>query len=55
MDLSTVPQISTDAFMRRQSMYDFGNPSTIDDHLAAAMENNDGATFLAVLGNAYGR
>jgi hypothetical protein len=49
-----VPQISADAFMRRQSMYDFGTQRTIDAHLASAIEDGDGAAFLAVLGNAYG-
>jgi hypothetical protein len=49
-----VPQISVDAFRNRQTNYDFGNPIAIDAHLAQALENGDEASFLAVLGKAYG-
>ena len=53
-DLTSVPQISTAAFRNRQADYDFGNPRAIDAHLAQALENDDEASFLAVLGKAYG-
>jgi len=54
VDLTSVPQISTEAFLNRQTDYDFGNPRTIDAHLARALKDGDETSFLAVLGKAYG-
>ena len=54
IDLSSVPQISTAAFMNRQADYNFGDPVTIDSHQARALENDDPADFLSVFEKVYG-
>ena len=54
VNLATVPQISTAAFLNRQANYNFGDTMTISAHLARALDDDDGEAFLAVLGNAYG-
>jgi hypothetical protein len=54
IDLASVPVISSEAFLNRQTQYDFGSMPTINAHLAQALEDGDEASFLAVLGNVYG-
>lgn len=54
IDLSSVPKVSTEAYLNRQHLYEFGSQQVIDTHLAEALEDGNVESFLAVLGNAYG-
>jgi hypothetical protein len=57
IDLTSVPQISRDALLNRQTNYDLGGPSdnlkdTSDDKLEEALDDDDDTHFIAMLGKA---
>jgi hypothetical protein len=57
IDLASVPQISRDALLNRQTNYDLGGPSnnlgdTSDAKLEEALEDDDDTHFIAMLGKA---
>jgi hypothetical protein len=57
IDLNSVPQISKDALINRQTNYDLGGKlgGTRDPFLAQALEDDDDTHFMALLGKGYDR
>jgi hypothetical protein len=55
IDLNSVPQISKEALLNRQTNYDLGGTlgGTRDALLAQALEDDDDTHFMALLGKGY--